>query len=70
MTLQDSPCSVAELCVDTLSLLCTATGSDALGPPLLIELDVLLLLWRKIKQHLSPSHALTTQFTHFYIVPK
>ncbi len=44
MMLQDSPCSDAELCVDRLSLLCTATASEALGPPLLIELDVLLLL--------------------------
>lgn len=42
MTLPDSPCSDNEP-----SLLCTATASDALGPPLPIELDVLLLLRRK-----------------------
>lgn len=47
MMLKDSPCSDTELCINRLSLLCTAAASDALGPPLPIELDVLLLLWRK-----------------------
>lgn len=39
----EGTCSNVELSVDRLSLLCEATASDALDPPLPIELDVLLL---------------------------
>lgn len=46
---KDSRCSDTELSANRVSLLWMATASDALGPPLPIELDVLLLLWRKIE---------------------
>lgn len=39
----EEACSDAELSVDRLSLLCTATASEVFAPPLPIELDVLLL---------------------------
>lgn len=39
----EGACSDNEPSVDKLSLLCAATASDVLGPPLPKELDVLLL---------------------------
>ncbi|TNN60877.1 hypothetical protein EYF80_028872 [Liparis tanakae] len=54
--LQDSRCS--ELSIDRVSLLCGATASEAaLGPPLPIELEVLLLLWRNTNTQLRTGSA-------------
>lgn len=44
---RESPCSDAEVSADRVSWLFGATTSDVLETPVPIELDVVLLLWRK-----------------------